>query len=257
MDRQSESALAWWMLGRVPFERRNRARSMGAGSPAMFREIGKMSSIAIGIDVGGPPRGFHAVALDESNEVTICHECEVAVIARWCRHIGPAAIAVDSPCGWSVNGRSRHAERLLRAERINCFSTPNREVAEGHPSDFYGWMLNGEALYSALRREMGKLRRQSGVTIPVVETFPHAVAWALNGGRHPGHSKRVVRRRLLELSGVRTRKLRGLDYLDAALCAVAARSLLEKRARFVGGGKEGAIVLPVTVNRSSAKPRRS
>lgn len=209
--------------------------------------------LVIGIDVGGPRKGFHAVALDSAGVRTIFACRGPASVAQWCRRLGARAVAVDSPCGWSCSGGSRAAERELRQEGINCFSTPKRIVARKHGRRFYDWMLNGEKLYLALRRESDKVSAKIKWRPQIVETFPHAVAWALAGGRHPGLPKRRVRRQLLERAGIETGELQGIDYLDAALCALAARSVLERRSRSYGGAEEGEIVVPISVARRAVR----
>ena len=53
------------------------------------------------------------------------------------------------------------------------------------------------------------------------ETFPHALACALAGNHLPASEKRVTRRKALSDVGVDVSNLPNLDFLDAALCALA------------------------------------
>ena len=105
----------------------------------------------IGIDVGGRRKGFHAVALTGGAYAARLATSEVQELAHWCRSvIGADRIAIDAPCRWSSDGRARPCERELNAAGIRCFASPSREAALSHPSNYYGWMLQGEALYREL-----------------------------------------------------------------------------------------------------------
>jgi hypothetical protein len=105
----------------------------------------------IGIDVGGARKGFHAVALRAGATAGQLATTDAEVLAHWCRAvIGAQLIAIDAPCRWSADGRARPCERALNAAGIRCFSSPSRQAAISHPSNYYGWMLQGEALYRQL-----------------------------------------------------------------------------------------------------------
>jgi predicted RNase H-like nuclease len=77
------------------------------------------------------------------------------------------------------------------------------------------------------------------------ETFPHAIAVAING-RLPTASKRVSRLAALQAVGVETSGLRTIDQIDAALCAYTAWSWLKGESISVGDETEGQITLPGT-----------
>ena len=82
---------------------------------------------AVGIDVGGEQKGFHAVALIGGNYACRLATKDVPELARWCRKtIRPLVIAIDAPWRWSDDGRARPAERALMKQGISCFSTPTR-----------------------------------------------------------------------------------------------------------------------------------
>ncbi|MGL6133020.1 MAG: DUF429 domain-containing protein, partial [Prochlorococcaceae cyanobacterium] len=105
----------------------------------------------IGIDVGGSRKGFHAVAHSAGARAGQLATSEVQELAHWCRAvIGAQLIAIDAPCRWSVDGRARPCERELNAAGIRCFASPSRAAAVSHPSNYYGGMLQGEALYREL-----------------------------------------------------------------------------------------------------------
>src|SRR5882724_9437903 len=104
--------------------------------------------VVVGIDVGGPTKGFHAVALRDGGYLAKFAALDTQTIARWCQEIGALVIGIDAPCRWSLTGRARPAERDLAAEGIYTFATPNREAAEDRA--FYRWMLNGAALFRVI-----------------------------------------------------------------------------------------------------------
>lgn len=219
--------------------------------------------IFIGIDVGGARKGFHMVALGAEMRVQhISHaptvEAVVAVLRAWRQASIVPVVAIDSPCAWSADGGSRQAERDLELgdRRIHCFCTPTRERAEEHlgrarangRNDFYGWVRNGMNLFDALAEDWPLFRgtRQQQMAI---ETFPQAVSCHLQGA--------VVRRdrnnRLQLVKNLTTgaEQLGGdPDFIDAALCAIAALSFrVEADAsgptfHQFGRPEEGFIVVP-------------
>jgi predicted nuclease with RNAse H fold len=77
-----------------------------------------------------------------------------------------------------------------------------------------------------------------------LETFPHAIAVAINGCL-PKNGKRASRVAALHAVGVDTRELRTIDQVDAALCAYTAWCWTKGDAISVGDDVEGQITLPV------------
>ncbi len=205
------------------------------------REAGPVA----GIDVGGRKKGFHAVALDLAGAVSgRFSSVDPQRIASWCVERGVRLVAVDAPCAWSVDGRSRPAELALRKVPIQCFSTPSRDAALAHPKDHYGWMINGERMFQALAPSY-PLASEATVDIPgSIETFPQAVACALAGARVSAKRKAAVRRELLRKQGLEMRLLTDIDFVDAALCAVAARYVLLGKAHAYGEPLTGLIWVP-------------
>lgn len=212
------------------------------GSFAVHEDT-RSGGCVVGIDVGDGRKGFHAVALAADGACECFATTGVAAVVDWCRAQGARAIAIDAPCRWSVNGRSRRAERALAAAGIRAFATPSALVAARHP--FYRWMLNGADLFAAIEPTWPLYAGTNPVNAPVCcETFPHAVACALAGRILPARHKRRDRPALLEAAGVNTSALVGMDDVDAALCALTARALLRGDFQAYGDLVEGFILVP-------------
>jgi predicted nuclease with RNAse H fold len=202
--------------------------------------------ITAGIDVGGLRKGFHAVALRDGEYFGKFHSPDAVGTASWIQGVGARAVGVDAPCHWRTGGEMRPAERELARLGIRCFATPGREAAEAHP--FYGWMRNGLLLYERLAGDYPLLDSAAAAAEAAekvcFETFPQAIACVLAGRLLSARNKRSDRRRLLEAAGVGTGALGSLDWIDAALCAVAACRYLSGDYRAFGNPAEGFIVLP-------------
>lgn len=202
--------------------------------------------IVAGVDVGGPRKGFHAVALCNGQYLAHCESRSAAEIANWCRARGAGLIGVDAPCCWSKGGGARGCERRLMEKKIWCFSTPTRAAAKDHERGYYNWMFNGEDLYQELQTTHALFRGGLGAdNRPMCfETFPHAVTWALAGEPVLASNKRTQRPELLRQAGVATENLKGIDRIDAALCALAADYLALGATVTYGDPSEGLIVVP-------------
>ncbi len=200
----------------------------------------------VGVDVGGPRKGYHAVALGPRRSFVRFHSHSAAAIAAWCVEQQARAVAVDAPCRWRAEGqRARAAERELAAHRISCFSTPTRARALGHA--FYTWMFAGEDLYSALRSSFPLYDGAPAVAGPVCfETYPQAIACALSGTivSAAAKTKRAVRSDLLARAGLDPEAFPTVDEVDAALCALTARQVLAGRFQVYGDAASGCIVVP-------------
>ena len=201
--------------------------------------------ITIGIDIGGPSKGFHAVALKDGRYHAKLASKDIAELAQWSVHtMGATVMAIDAPCGWSKTDRCRQAERALMQQGIFCFATPTEATAAAKP--FYNWMLQGKALYDALA-PTHPIRdpRAPGRTRYCFETFPHAITWHLQGGVASAKRKRTERRALLERLGIDLKELTNIDTVDAALCAyVAHLAATEAPLQAYGEMATGLIVVP-------------
>ena len=200
---------------------------------------------AVGIDVGGPKKGFHAIVMRQREIVAKAASCDATEIVTWCSERGAAVVAVDAPIGWSKSGRARPAERALMHKGIWCFSTPTKTAAKAHPKNHFGWMLQGAALYRALDKAFARFDGSNERVRPICfETFPHAIACALSGALVTAKNKRETRRALLAKAGIRCDSLTNIDFVDAALCALTAEHFANGRYTHCGDADEGCIVTP-------------
>lgn len=167
----------------------------------------------VGIDVGGQGKGFHAVVLRGKYFVDKTTDTNPAVTVDWCLNHGATVISVDAPCGWSITGSSRLAERELKllGKKIFCFATPTLERTKIHGKGFYDWGFNGEKLYVQLRRKYQLFDQGRGGNTICFETFPHAIVCAMVGRVVPTKDKAKVRREVLQNGGYNTSTLSNID----------------------------------------------
>ena len=200
------------------------------------------TNTVIGIDVGGPRKGFHAVVMREGKIYGKKEAFDPIVIAKWCRDQEACVVGVDSPCLWSVAGKSRAVERELNQASMHCFYAPTQKRAQGNP--FYSWMLNGEKLFKALRTHFPLFTGKRNAKRVCFETFPHAIVCALKGRIVPARPKTSVRRKVLKNLGLDITLLTNIDLVDAALCAVTADAFRRKKITCYGDPEEGYVVVP-------------
>jgi predicted nuclease with RNAse H fold len=199
--------------------------------------------IVVGVDVGGPKKGFHAVAIREGDISDTCVTLNAGEVVAWCRRLDAFSVGIDAPCRWSRTGCARYCERALAAEGLHAFATPSQTVAEHNP--FYGWMLKGAELFRRLASNYPLFDGQHSVSSPVCfETFPHAVACALARKILPAKQKRTDRPRLLCEAGFSVASLTNIDMVDAALCALTAHHLSAGMFKTYGDAEEGIIIVP-------------
>ncbi len=198
--------------------------------------------IAVGIDVGGSQKGFHAVALRSCRYLTKFAHLDASDVAAWCRETGALIVGIDAPCRWRSTEQARTAERKLATDGISCFITPDSEKAKSRA--FYQWMLNGAELYRRIEPDY-PLYSGSAFSGPVCfETFPQAVACQLAGRVVSAKQKAVERRKLLREAGIDISALTNMDLVDAALCALAAQYLVAGSFKTYGDTTDGFIVVP-------------
>ena len=91
-----------------------------------------------------------------------------------------------------------------------------RDPANG--SCYYGWMLQGEALFQDLEPSHPLLTAWPITGQGCFETFPHAITWDLRGGHAEAANKRAQGSELLEQAGIDLASLTSIDRIDTALC---------------------------------------
>jgi predicted RNase H-like nuclease len=188
-------------------------------------------------------KGFHCVALCGGTVIAATTSTRAKTIVDWCLEVGAQVVAVDAPCRWSLAGRSRFAERDIRARTgISTFSTPHITVGKTHP--FYEWVRNGQQLYRLLEKSHPLFNGEAGAGPQCMETFPQAVACALAQRILPAKRKCADRRDVLVNRGLETSMLKNIDFVDAALCALAALYLQKNSFDCYGDDEEGFIVVP-------------
>ncbi|MFP4896262.1 DUF429 domain-containing protein [Paraburkholderia sp. EG304] len=199
-----------------------------------------------GIDVGGDRKGNHLVILRGTRMLCNLANATPEQMLERCRAHEVAAVGIDAPCRWRTGAAGRLAEKELARQRIFSFATPAREHAMATKSGFYGWMFNGERIYDAFAAQFALFDGGEKITGRVCfETFPHAITCAFLGTDvASAKQKGPQRRAILEWEGIATAPLTSIDDVDAALCALAARYLLEGRVDIYGDESGGFIVVP-------------
>jgi predicted nuclease with RNAse H fold len=223
---------------------------MPAGIPC--GRVSVLVDAVVGIDVGGARKGFHAVALTAGVYADQLATGDASELAHCCRSVVRASvIAIDAPCRWSSDGRARPCEQELMQKGIWCFSSPTHQKAHTpHRTNYYGWMLQGEALYQALEGGAPEQAYPLVSALPhsgrgCFETFPHAITWHLRGGQAQAAQKRIQRRELLAQAGLDLTPLTSIDRIDAALCALTAQQVASGGVCVSYGEPEtGLIVVP-------------
>ena len=170
--------------------------------------------VTMGVDVGGPAKGFDVAVIDGRRVVELCSRCSRDDVLGLAGVRRPDAIGIDSPAGCAPPGeKSRAGERALASEVCPIFYTPQESVVRsGHP--FYRWMVEGFSLYEGLAAQLPG--------VPVTEVFPSA-AWTVWAGKREGRSKArwsAGALRKARLQGVPSRLSQDArDALGAALVA--------------------------------------
>jgi predicted nuclease with RNAse H fold len=195
---------------------------------------------AVGIDVGGRRKGFHACALRGVEIVAGPQRlADVARAVEWVVELAPAVVSLDSPRTCAPPGESsRDGERSLAREVCGIRWTPERARLAGNP--YYEWIEHGLELYAALAAagfDPGDL----------IEVFPTAAwtIWAGPRGKVPRSRWSAAALADLRLDGVPYRRL-SQDDRDAIAAALVARLHAEGQTRAFGeivipdGGRPGA-----------------
>ncbi|MFT3866163.1 MAG: GNAT family N-acetyltransferase [Solirubrobacterales bacterium] len=202
------------------------------------RASGGPAPIAVGIDVGGRRKGFHACAV-RGREIVAGPERlpDIAAAVAWVMALAPGVVALDSPRACAPQGESSRAgERALARAVCGIRWTPERSRLAGNP--YYEWVEHGLELYAAL----------AAAGLPaagLVEVFPTA-AWTIWAGprgkvRRARWSAAALAR--LGLVGLPDRHL-SQDDRDAVAAALVARLHTEGRT-----DAYGEIIVPASAPR--------
>jgi predicted nuclease with RNAse H fold len=171
--------------------------------------------IWLGVDVGGPKKGFDVALVDARGVLRLEHarqlRCrDVAVLVE---RYQPMVVGIDGPSRCAPDGASiREDERQLAASVCGIRWTPDRARVAANEA-YYSWVQEGLRLYRAL----------DGVEAEVIEVFPTA-SWTRWFGRRGQASRAAWTRRgmtALGLPGLPTRT--NQDERDAIAAAVTAR----------------------------------
>jgi predicted nuclease with RNAse H fold len=203
---------------------------------------------AIGIDVGGRRKGFHACAL--RGDVIVAGPdrlADVAAAVEWIADLAPTTVAIDSPRECAPPGTlSRPDERQFAAAGIcHIRWTPERSRLAGNP--YYEWTEHGLELYSAL----------AAAGLPpdwLIEVFPTA-AWTIWAGSRHKRSRAAWSTAALAdlgLSGAPSRHSQ--DDRDAIAAALVARLHDEGRTRAYGAIMTPADAPPAAPRRARTSP---
>ncbi|QQX86139.1 DUF429 domain-containing protein [Cupriavidus necator] len=209
-----------------------------------------MMSAVAGIDVGGDKRGFHLFVLQGISILCSVNSKAPEDLVRICAEHDVVAVGIDSPCQWRSADGARQAERELAQNEISSFSTLTRQLALSNAKNFYGWMFNGERVYQALASAYPLLMEPGYPKGRVsFETFPHAISCGMLGkDAASAKLKSTQRRQLLEGIGIETKMLKSIDAVDAALCTLTARFLVEGKAYPYGDAMGGYIWVPAATS---------
>jgi predicted nuclease with RNAse H fold len=167
----------------------------------------------LGVDVGGPRKGFDLALIDTRGVLALERRATLAATLAIVERHRPLVVGIDSPRACAPDGaRLREAERELRRAVCGIRWTPDaRAVHSGNA--YYGWIVEGLRLYSLL----------AGFGVDTIEVFPTA-AWTRWLGARGRRSRAawstdgLVR---LGLAGVPDRTSQ--DARDALAAAVTAR----------------------------------
>lgn len=215
-----------------------------------LRKLEQHTGSFAGVDVGGKKKGFHVATLQGNTIVSIERLGDPSLVARHCREMNCVSVAVDAPCGWSCEGRSREAERALLRHGIRAYNVPAKNLAQ--LDGFHAWMLQGEALYVALQPHFPLWSPPEGSSEALpskhrfcFETFPHAITCALLGRIVRGADKAADRRAALAVAGIQLPQWQlTQDDIDACLCALAAQIVFGGDLQAFGKSGEGFILAP-------------
>ena len=166
----------------------------------------------LGVDVGGERKRFDVALIDESCLLELQRGVDRRGVLETVERTQPALVAIDSPRSCAAAGAAaRDCEREINRRICGIRWTPDAQSVQ--VSAYYGWILEGLALFDALTARH----------TDAIEVFPTA-SWTRWIGPRAGRSRARWSRYglgLLGLDGVPTRT--NQDGRDAIAAAVTAR----------------------------------
>jgi predicted nuclease with RNAse H fold len=177
----------------------------------------------VGVDVGGERKGFDVAVIDAMNLLDLRGRLTCVEVVAIVDDVDPCVVAIDSPRSCAHDGeRSRECERNVAKQICGIRWTP--DAASVNASDYYGWIVQGLRLYSAL----------DGLASETIEVFPTA-SWTRWVGKR-GSSRRSVwtRNALPKLTLADAPKRTNQDQRDAIAAAVTARQRTEGTTEAIG-----------------------
>jgi predicted nuclease with RNAse H fold len=184
----------------------------------------------MGVDVGGPRKGFDVALVADRRVVEVRRRQAVDDVVALVLSAEPAVVAIDSPRTCADPGHTyRPEEKALRDAVCGIRWTPPRSALDGNP--YYEWIVEGLRLYRALEPCLAE----------VIECFPTAswTRWLGPRGGRPRSLWTAEGLAALEFEGVPPRTSQ--DMRDAIAAAVTARDY--QAGRFEAFG---AIIVPAT-----------
>jgi predicted nuclease with RNAse H fold len=177
----------------------------------------------LGVDVGGPRKGFDSALVDDGRVVALRSRLTCDDVVALVEDARAAVVGVDSPRVCAPDGAlSRECERRLARAVCGIRFTPDR--AHVQASGFYAWIVHGLRLYDAL----------APLDVTVIEVFPTA-SWTRWLGRRGRRSRSAWTREGLAALGVAGVPVRtNQDQRDAIAAAVTAREYSHGRTEAFG-----------------------
>lgn len=131
----------------------------------------------VGVDVGGPRKGFDVAVIDDRSLLHLARRLQVAEVAAIVQSTASSLAAIDSPrCCAPVGATTRDGERSLARNVCGIRWTPDETKVKA--SGYYGWIVEGLKLYAAL----------AAVAVETIEVFPTA-SWTRWHGPRGGRSR--------------------------------------------------------------------
>lgn len=192
----------------------------------------------LGVDVGGARKRFDVALVDERRLLALEGGLSRDAVVALVRRTRPAVVAIDGPRRCAPDGEtSRASERQLARAVCGIRWTPDAATVHDG-SAYYGWVVEGLALYEALAAE----------AVEVIEVFPTASWTRWHGPRGSATRAAWSGRALaaLDLEGVPPRL--GQDARDAIAAALTAREHARGTAEAIG-----EIVVPRATGAAGAR----